>query len=63
MFLFKSKRWPFWDIVVLKVYCALLGVIVGAYIASFVKSYVLLFVLVVAILLVRLFYFYFLKED
>lgn len=63
MFLFKTKRWPFGDLVVLKIFCALLGIIVGAYVASFVKSYVLLFVLVVAILLVRLFYFYFLKEE
>lgn len=60
---FKSKMWPFGDIVLLKLYCVVVGIIIGAYIASFVKSYLWLFVLVAIILVVRLFYFYFVKND
>ena len=39
-----------WDIGVLKIYCALFGMIVGAYLSSFVKQNVWWFVAVVLVL-------------
>ena len=39
-----------WDIGVLKIYCALFGMIVGAYLSSFVKQNVWWFVVVVVVL-------------
>ena len=63
MSLLKSKVWPFGDIVVLKLYCLVVGIIIGAHIAPAVKSYLWLFILVAILLVVRLFYFYFFKED
>jgi hypothetical protein len=60
---FKSKMWPFGDIVLLKLYCVVVGIIIGAHIAAFVKSYLWFFVLVAIVLVVRLFYFYFFKND
>jgi hypothetical protein len=55
--------WSFGDIAILKIYCAVLGIIAGAYIASFVKSYLWLFILVAVVLLIRLVYFVFFKKQ
>lgn len=63
MRLFKSKRWPFGDIVLLKLYCLVLGIIIGAFISSVVKGTLWLFIIVAVVMAVRLCYFYFLKED
>jgi hypothetical protein len=60
---FKSKRWPFGDILLLKLYCVVLGIIIGGYISSVVKGYLWLFIIVAVVMAVRLCYFYFLKED
>jgi hypothetical protein len=49
--------------VLLKLYCVVVGIIIGAHIASFVKSTLWFFVLVAIVLAVRLFYFYFFKND
>jgi len=60
---FKSKRWPFGDIVLLKLYCVVLGIVIGAFISPVVKGYLWLFIIVAVVLAVRLGYFYFFKED
>lgn len=63
MQLFKSKRWTFGDIVLLKLYCLVLGIIIGAFISSVVKGTLWLFVIVALAAAVRLCYVYFFKED
>ena len=60
---FKSRRWPFGDIVLLKLYCLVLGMIIGALLCSVVKGSLWLFIIVAVVLAVRLCYFYFFKED
>jgi hypothetical protein len=43
----KTRALNIWDIGVLKIYCALFGMIVGAYTATFVREYIAWFVLAV----------------
>jgi len=46
----RMKALNIWDIGVLKIYCALFGMLIGAYVADFVREYVALFVIVVVVL-------------
>ena len=46
----RTNALTIWDIGVLKIYCALFGMIVGAYLSSFVKQNVWWFVVVVLVL-------------
>lgn len=46
----RTRALNMWDIGVLKIYCALFGVIIGAYIADSVKANIGLFVLAVFVL-------------
>ncbi len=46
----KTRALNIWDIGVLKMYCALFGVIVGAYISAFVQEHVGWFAVTVVIL-------------
>jgi hypothetical protein len=61
MTLLQTKRWAFWDVAILKLFCLALGCIMGAHIASSVKAFLWIFILVVAPLGIRLFYAYFIK--
>ena len=46
----RTRALNMWDIGVLKIYCALFGVIIGAYMAEFVQANVGIFVLAVFVL-------------
>jgi len=63
MTLLKTKRWAFWDIAMLKLFCLAMGCIIGAYLASTVKAFLWIFILAAAILGIRLFYAYFIKKT
>ena len=63
MTLLKTKRWAFWDIAILKLFCLVMGGIIGAYIAPTVKALLWIFILAAVILAIRLFYAYFIKPD
>ena len=52
----KVKAQNLWDIGILKIFCAIVGIILGAYISNFVKQYVWWFVAISIVLYILLMY-------
>jgi hypothetical protein len=53
MHFFAGKTWAFYEIVLLKIFCLLLGMILGSYLHLFVQAYLWLFVLVAIVAVIR----------
>ena len=52
----RTKNLSMWDISLLKLYCAIFGIVVGAYISDFVKQYVYIFIIAFVLLGIGLAY-------
>jgi hypothetical protein len=53
MHFFARKTWAFHEIVFLKIFCLLLGMILGSYLGLFVHTYLWLFIVVAILAVLR----------